>query len=231
MTEAQKKLVALQKRAAELNTQLNDIDAAMEDGSATDEQRAQFDKLRTERRDLDARLVKAAEDVEAENREAQEETTTDLDSEQRELRDLRGRVSFAGDYVSAALEQRSVDGAALEYNQALQIPGNRFPLDMLAPPVEERATTDVDSTARPSRWLDRLFAESAAMKVGTTFDSPQPGAATYPITTAGAAGAQRGRAEAAADAAWTVGVTELKPTRNTVRAVFFHRRRYAAARS
>ena len=40
------------------------------------------------------------------------------------------------------------------------------------------------------------------------------------MTTAGASAAQRGRAEAAADAAWTIGVTELKPTRNAVRAVF-----------
>ena len=40
------------------------------------------------------------------------------------------------------------------------------------------------------------------------------------MTTAGASAAQRGRTEAAADAAWTVGVTELKPSRNAVRLVF-----------
>ena len=40
------------------------------------------------------------------------------------------------------------------------------------------------------------------------------------MTTAGASAAQRGRGEAAADAAWTVGLTELKPTRNAVRLVF-----------
>ncbi|MDE0335405.1 MAG: hypothetical protein OXI64_10640 [Defluviicoccus sp.] len=44
--------------------------------------------------------------------------------------------------------------------------------------------------------------------------------ASFPVTTAGASAAQHGWGEAAADAAWTVGVTELKPTRNAVRAVF-----------
>ena len=43
---------------------------------------------------------------------------------------------------------------------------------------------------------------------------------SYPIILTGASGAQRGRKEAAAVAPWTVGVTELKPTRNAVHAVF-----------
>ena len=51
-------------------------------------------------------------------------------------------------------------------------------------------------------------------------ESVGPGVASYPVTTAGASAAQRGRAEAAANAAWTVGVTEIKPSRNAVRAVF-----------
>ena len=58
------------------------------------------------------------------------------------------------------------------------------------------------------------------MYAGVTFDDVPPGVAAYPATTAGAAAAQHGRAEAAADAVWTVGVTELKPSSNVVRAVF-----------
>ena len=95
----------------------------------------------------------------------------------------------------------------------------KFPLRLLAP-AEERATTNTDTTVRPLRWLDRLFAETAAMRLGVTFDSVAPGVASYPVTTAGAAGAQRQRAEAAANAAWTIGVSELKPKRHAVRAVF-----------
>ena len=51
-------------------------------------------------------------------------------------------------------------------------------------------------------------------------ESVPAGAASFPVTTAGASAAQRGRTEAAADAAWTVGVSELKPTRNAARLVF-----------
>ena len=135
-----------------------------------------------------------------------------------ELRALRGRVRMAN-YLTAAVEQRAADGAEAEYNAARNIAGNRFPLEMLAP-REERATTDTDTATIPRRWIDRLFAGTAAAYLGVTFDTVAPGAASYPVTTAGASAAQRGRSEAAADGAWTIGVTELKPTRNAVRVVF-----------
>ena len=93
-------------------------------------------------------------------------------------------------YVAAATEQRSADGAEAEYNAAIGIAGNRFPLELLAPPEqraardETRATTDADIQTMPRRWLDRLFAGTAA------------------------------------DAAWTVSLTEMKPKRNAVRLHF-----------
>ena len=143
------------------------------------------------------------------------ETRTQESAEDRELRELRSKVVFA-DYVGAAMEQRAVGGAALEYNQALKIPANQFPLSMLAPDLEQRATTNTDTATMPKRWLDRLLAGSAAERLGITFESVEPGVATYPVTTAGATGAQRGRTEAAADTAWTVGTTDMKPKRNAV---------------
>ena len=55
----------------------------------------------------------------------------------------------------------------LEFNQALHVGANRFPLLLLAPEdVEKRATTAVDTATRPSRWIDRLFSMSAAARVG-----------------------------------------------------------------
>ena len=70
------------------------------------------------------------------------------------------------------------------------------------------------------RWLDRLFADTAAAALGISFESVPSGTASYPVTTAGADPVQRGRKEAAADTAWTVGVKEIKPTRNAARMVF-----------
>ena len=130
-------------------------------------------------------------------------------------------------YVSAAVEQRSADGAEAEYNAVIGIAGNRFPLELLAPPEqraardETRATTDVATMTTPRRWLDRLFAATAAERVGVTMESVPVGSASYPVTTAGAAAAQRQRStDAAVDAAWTIGVTEMKPKRTAVRLLF-----------
>ena len=155
-----------------------------------------------------------------------------LDPETRERMELRSKVRL-GRFLEAGLEARAVDGAEAEYMGALKMPlvgkhmgGTAFPLELLAPEIEaraaheERATTDTDTTSTPRRWLDRLFADTAAMRLGVTMESVPTGAASFPVTTAGASAAQRGRTEAAADAAWTVGVTELKPTRNAVRAEF-----------
>ena len=159
------------------------------------------------------RAAKLSEDSETRAAELDGES-----AEERELRSLRGKVGLTR-YISAASEKRAVDGAELEFNQALKIGAHRFPLELLVP-VEERAKTGVDTVATPSRWVDRLFSVAAASRVGVTFESVAPGAKSYPITKTGATGAQRGRTEEAAIAGWTVGVTELKPTRNAVHAVF-----------
>jgi len=101
------------------------------------------------------------------------------------LADLRGRVRV-GRYVATAIEQRAADGAELEYSAARDIAGNPFPLELLAPPVEKRVTTDTDIQTTPRRWLDRLFAGTAATRLGVTMESVQAGAASFPVTTAGA---------------------------------------------
>ena len=148
------------------------------------------------------------------------------DAETRERTELRNKVKFSS-YVAAAIEQRSADGAEAEFNAALGIAGNRFPLELLAPPeqraarVETRATTDVDTMTTPRRWLDRLFAGTAAQRLGISMESVPTGSASFPVTTAGASAAQRARStDAASDAAWTIGVTEMRPKRNAVRLLF-----------
>ena len=150
--------------------------------------------------------------------DAETRTAGDLDGEGREYRELRSKVGL-NRYIAAASEKRGVDGAELEFNSALSIGAHKFPLEILAP-VEERAKTGVDTAVGVNRWLDRLFSQAAAARVGVTFESVPAGTKSYPVFLTGATGAQRGRTEDAAVAAWTVGVTELKPTRNAVHAVF-----------
>ena len=199
-------------RAGEIRTRLSELAGISE---ITDEHRGEIDTLRNEYGDVERRQAAAliAEDV-------PEETQTDETSEDREIRELRGRIQF-NRYVGAAMEMRAASGAELEYNQAFGIAANNFPLELLAPPLEQRATTDTESGVNQQSWLDRLFATSAAARVGVSFRSVGAGVArSFPVTTAGASGVQRGRTEAVTAATWTVSASELKPTRNAVNLVF-----------
>ena len=146
--------------------------------------------------------------------------------EGRELSELRSRVHF-GKYVQAAMAGGGIiDGPELEYNQELNIERNYFPMDILARSLpdggelETRAKRDGDAGASQGSWLDRVFAMSAAQRVGVTFRSVSPGVAAYPVTTAGGSGVQRGRDEAVGESTYTIAVTEMKPSRNAVHGIY-----------
>ena len=225
MTLAQQALRDIRTRQSKARQRMAEI-GLMVEADVTDEIRSEQDTLEkavpeTERA-LRAATV-AVEHEEAEQR-AEGDKTKDkgTDPETRERLELRSKVRV-GRYVGFALNDLRADGAEAEYNAALKIGGNQLPLELLAPPEERheaRATTDTATTTMPRRWIDRLFSDTAAMKLGISFESVPTGSASYPVTTAGASAAQRGRTEAAADGAWTLSVAELKPTRNAVRAVF-----------
>ena len=119
----------------------------------------------------------------------------DLDAAGRELDTIGSNLQF-GNYVSAAVEMRAADGAESEYNAAHGMSARQFPLAMLAPTrVQMRQTTNTDGQATQHGWLDRLFADSAAARLGISMESVPPGQAVYMTTTAGATGSQRGRSE------------------------------------
>jgi len=143
--------------------------------------------------------------------------------EEREFAALERRASIVPFVVKTLTGASDVpEGAERELRQALGVSDAGFPTRLLAPPppLETRATTDIDTATGSATWLDRLFARTAAMDVGVTFRGVPAGQHAMPVLTAGATGAQRGRGEAAADAAWTAGVTVLEPARAAARAVF-----------
>ena len=202
-------------RASEIRKRLAAL-GGIED--QTDETRAEIDKLRTEYQDVETRVQ--ALTVAGDEPEPSTETRKagDGDTEARERAELRSKIALSG-YVAAALEGRAAGGAEAEFNAAIGIGADRFPLELLAPP-EERATTDTDAQTTPRRWLDRLFAETAAARLGITMVSVPAGVSSHPLTTAGATFAMKEREAVTGDASWTVGVTEAKPKRAAVRAVF-----------
>ena len=195
MTTNQKRLRELRERQSKERGRMAEL-ALLE--TLSDEHRTELDTIEKGTSDLERQLraaTIAAEDEEAEQRAAGAAARApEGDAEMRERAELRSKVKLGG-YIAAAIEQRSADGAEHEYNAALGISGNRFPLELLAPPehraarVEVRATTDVDTMTTPRRWLDRLFAGTAAERVGVTMESVPVGSASYPVTTAGASAA------------------------------------------
>ena len=227
MTPTQKKLRELRERQSKERGRMAELAVAAE---LSDETRGELDAIEGGTPDLERQIRAATVACETEESEQRTAARTGegadlLDTEDRERVELRGKVKLTG-YITAAIEQRSADGAEAEFNAAVGIAGNRFPLELLAPPerraprTEDRATTDADTMTTPRTWLDRLFAETAAMRLGITMESVPTGAASFPVTTAGASAAQRGKEQVTTDAAWTVGVTELKPKRNATRLLF-----------
>ena len=147
-------------------------------------------------------------------------TTGSQTAEERELVELRSKVEF-GKYVGAALAGMPViAGPESEYNAHLGLPANFFPLELIAGPLEQRAIRDFDAEGNQATWLDRVIAESAAARLGVTFPNAGTGVAAFPVMTVGESGVQRGRTQAVGEGTFTVAVTELKPSRNAIHAIY-----------
>ena len=204
MTDLQR----LELRMGDLRKQLAEAIGATEPDTET------VEKLTQEIRSTDS-LIMAQKLLAPEPKETTETNT--LTAEERELAELRGRVSF-GPYLAAAMAHAPVmAGAELEYNQHLGLAANYFPLELLA---EHRALRNGDAEGNQATWLDRVMHDTAAARLGVTFPSVAPGVAAYPVMAAGASGVQRGRTEAVTEGTYTVAVTELKPTRNAVHGIY-----------
>ena len=223
MTKAQTKLRQLRERQSKERGRMAELAIA---DDLTDETRAELDAIEAGTPDLERQIRAATVAVDAEESEQRAAGAAGAapagDAEDRERAELRGKVKLTG-YVTAAIEQRSADGAEAEFNAAIGIAGNRFPLELLAPPeqrAEDRETTGVDTATMPRTWLDRLFSGTAAQAVGVSMESVPVGKSSHPVTTMGAIAAQRGKSEVAGDAAWTLSVIEMTPKRNAVRLLF-----------
>ena len=174
--------------------------------------------------ELRAALV-AGEDSESTEEETEEETTEES-TEDLERRQLEESISFEN-YLRPALAGRGVtNGAEAEYNQEFGLSEEQFPLELFTrdlPDLEDletRAAVNGDAATRQGTWIDRLFSDTAAMRLGVTMPSVNPGVSAYPLLNSNADPAQRGRTEAAATATISATVTELKPTRSAVNAVY-----------
>ena len=199
--------VRISLKLSELRQSINDF--TDETGAAED-----LDKLTAEYRQAETeyRAAVVVEDVdEGPARNGQ-------DGEAAEMRRLKDSAKF-GMYIAASAARRGVTGAEAELNAALGIPELGFPLDFLGLP-EHRAAISGDAQENQGTWLDRVFHDSAAMRLGVTFPSVEAGIAAYPVTTSGGVSQQRGITEAATARTFAVSVTEAKPTRRALHFVY-----------
>lgn len=220
-----------QKLALERSEKIQRINALLEKEDRSEAETTELDALtkRSHAIETEYRAAVTVEDAEAEAARAEHGGGDTKDGEGAEFRALEGRVSLRAYLDNTMGEFRSsserglnlTGGAELEFNQALKIPSDRVPLQLFAgAESEERAKTDTDTTVVPRRWVDRLFAGTAAEHLGIRMESVGSGKATFPLTTAGGVPAQRGREEAADVAAWTVSAVDLDPTRMSAHYVF-----------
>ena len=221
MSAAALKLLEIQ--ALDYQNRLRAI-GGMEPAEYTEETRSELATLRDSMgRNADQQTaLKLAGDADPEPIETRTDTPADS-----KLLELRSQLQF-GKYVAAAMGGRPVlTGPEAEYNQEKGITDGWFPMEMLTRsldgPLETRAARDGDGSTSQGTWLDRVFNDSAAAKVGISFRSVPHGIAAYPITTAGGSGAQRARTQEVAESTYTVAVTELKPTRHAVYGVYSNR--------
>ena len=192
-------------RRSELADRINQI-TSLEGENYNDAIQLEERRLQVQHRELGQRYRSAVIAEGEESKETRSNGAGNLTSEQQERLELRSKSQVVN-YVRSAIEMRSVNGPEAEYNAALGLSVDQFPLELLAP--EKRQTTGEDVSTNQQTWLDRLFDQAAAQYLGVTFTSVAAGVSSHPVTTAGASAA-----------AWTIGVTELRPKRNAVHAVF-----------
>ena len=211
-----------QLKQSELKVKLNemlDTDAEKRSESFEEDLKTLTKQVKQAEIVVNAALLAAPEPEAAERVEARAEVVTETAEEKAEV-ELRSKINF-GRYIGAAMAGTGiVGGAEAELNEHLNLEPNQFPMDLLAPPVEQRAARDGDADVVARSWVDRVFADSAAMRIGINFESVPPGVTAHPVLTAGGSGEQRGRTQAAGESTYSFTVSELKPTRNAVHGIY-----------
>ena len=209
-------MTALQRaqlKQSELRTKINDELEKADDEKDLEALASLTDQMKGVEVEVRAALV-------AEGEQDLPEPTTET-PEDHQLTELRERVDF-GRYLAASLAGSGVMvGPEAELNQELGLPADHFPLDLLdGGEVETRAAHDAESNVNQGTWLDRVLAMTAASRLGISMRSVSPGVASYPVTTQGGGGVQRGRTEAVAESTYNFAITEIKPTRAAVAASY-----------
>ena len=107
------------------------------------------------------------------------------DAETRERLELRSKCKL-GNYLSAAIEKRPVEGAEREFASACKATAEGIPMELFEEGRETRAVTptpsdDTHPVTRPT--IPFLFERTAAASLGVMFPGVGPGQQNIPVLT------------------------------------------------
>ena len=216
MTRSQK----IQKRQSEIREAMATI-LDMETRQDADNEKLKTLQLELRQSETD---LQAALSVEGQPTVTETRTeTTEVDAEEKERLELRSKCRV-GNFISAALEGRTVAGPEAEYAQACKLDGPGIPMDLWQAPErrdngqdrETRALTPAPSTVGINMGTVQpfIFAPSIASRLGIEIRQVPSGTFALPvITTAPSTAAPKAKGGAADATAGVVGVKMATPKR------------------
>jgi HK97 family phage major capsid protein len=164
--------------------------AAIVDGDLDDNKRARFDTLKTELRVLDGDILRLETMAEYERRAAGKPVTGD--SADREFADLVGKFEMRQVVLNLA-ENRPFTGETAEVINELRgkggIQGVPVPWAGLERRVGETVASGVPNPMNTRPIIDRIFPDSAAVRMGGELISIDSGDVEYPVCTSAVAAA------------------------------------------
>ena len=253
-------LQRLQVRASEISQRANKL---LGQETLAEEEKTELDALGTEDDELQPKLRAALRfagaagegdgeggdgDGEGEGEGDAQQRQDAIDAELRELHGIGNRAQLTN-YVRAALAGSAIDGAELEFNQALGIQGGgapvEVPLAMLLPVdvadvgdeepqhradgdgdgayFRADAVTDLNATNSPKqagRFLERIFAWAACRWLGVSFESVPIGERVHHVFASGSTADTLARGGALDAAEAGINAIDMKPNRLTAGYLF-----------
>ena len=219
MTDSQRIAIKL----SEARQKINELSAQEETEGATEARTAELVTLRTTSITLESEyrtaVTKEGDDATTNT------TTTEVDTEERERRELREKASLA-DYLGAALTGTAPAGAAAEYADSMGCPG-LVPITMLGATTEARqrehrereqrvvtpAPADVDVPHTHAPIVPALFDRSVAPYLGVEMPTVGTGIASYPVLHTSLTAGMAAEDGAAVSTAGSFDVTNADPRR------------------
>ena len=196
-------MTPLQKAQLKLSTSREAANDLAAKADRTPEEDQKLTELRNKHKELEKEYRTALEPT-------VEPRVTVRDGETREFDELLSR-STVGRVLTAALSQRSTDGAEAELQQHFGLAANQIALEQLETRAVTPAPSDVGSSQQPI--IPAIFPDGVASFLGVGMPTVGVGEATYTVLTTGATVHTPAKSSAAAETTGAFSASVLSPKR------------------